>query len=793
MDLGAANANTAGSSCLGGHSDVKPYNQYLPLLPQAHTGGISTSQYQIDPRLLEPRDSFISSTASTPLLLSTLTATSYHGRDLSRSSSYWYNQGLAAGALARSSQRQQSTSFFQSTSEISSSDTSVAGSTFYFKDPEKAVEVTGNLSVLNKGQKEWRFINKGPADFEIPGGHQQSPTPVAAFSSITGLLSQYKPYSFDGPPNISQLLEVAGKPLPKVPASSKQRLSTTDYFVGASEGQITQEEGRTIYEISAPKSSQSFIRIPLEQEVTLLNIQSASLLLAPCDYTQTSAYCQSSHSSMPKANLLIPDRATGSQAQVLGDHTMDWLQLNTAPACTSTVGTALQSTTTIYPSTGFSSDNWMADLLTQQKLPIATPEYSSTITSLPLSSIQLDTNTNCPSELTSRINFTTNKFDVTKDSLKVPTGTQNKCHQTYKPASPQTPYTTEILQCNRYIPEEVLAMTPQFNPATLSFKQQQQGLTKVDNNQAPVTDILKVNSVQAVTPTQVTTGTGRSVSGSDSCKRKLISYDSNSSSSPPAAKRAQLMPKDTWAKTLLIVAPVSVGSDLASNSDNSECVTSALLMESTETLHSYYPSMDSVNVPLPPQPQPFSKASMPARPPSAQNVVPFKTSVSLPLHHFTDPVLLTRNLNILFRLVSVQDGILKKFNEYQEKYGTSLYAFYMCGGQSPLLIPDLKTLVTEQDNTDMQLHGKSLLNVTHSIFGTLMKVILNMTPAQVEPHFEALMYFYNFAHQGTPLLAVEIIANTRLLVSLLLDDKDGLAVIEKVKAGTTAANAVTLD
>ncbi|PUU79516.1 hypothetical protein B9Z19DRAFT_1107666 [Tuber borchii] len=314
-----------------------------------------------------------------------------------------------------------------------------------------------------------------------------------------------------------------------------------------------------------------------------------------------------------------------------------------------------------------------------------------------------------------------------------------------------------------------MALTPQYNPCTLPSGQHIP--ISVANNQAQVSGRLGINPGQAVSPVIAQSGNKSSVPAPvTSEKRQSEKSGSNSSSSKPVTKKARLMmPPETQAGSSHAGARGWVNPGLGNNSVNAGSSSSAPMERNTGyPRHGYFP----VNLgPGSQQHQPVGRASASPKPSSTptgpQNRVQLPQAA--PTRSLPDPAVLEKNLKILRELVAKEDAILKKFEDYQQVYGPSLYAFYM-GDKTSNPRPELRMMVTEQDEADMQTQGQALLQVTKAISSTILQIIMNMTHEQSEPHYNSLMYFCKSAGLRNAVPVVERVMNTRLMASLILGE-----------------------
>lgn len=319
-----------------------------------------------------------------------------------------------------------------------------------------------------------------------------------------------------------------------------------------------------------------------------------------------------------------------------------------------------------------------------------------------------------------------------------------------------------------------MAITPQYNPRTVPSRQHIP--ISVADNQAQVSGRLEINPGQAVSPVIAQSGNKSSVPAPvTSEKRQRKECGCNSSASKPVTKKARLMmPPETQVDSSHTSARGSVNPRLGNNSANAGSSSSAPMERNTShPRYGYFP----VNLgPGSQQHQPVGRASASPKPSSTPTGAPAGPQNRVQLLQAAasirsppDPAVLEQKLKILREMVAKEDAILKKFEDYQQVYGPSLYAFYM-GDKTSNPRPELRMMVTEQDEADMQIQGQALLQITKVISSTILQIIMNMTHEQSEPHFNSLMYFCKSAALRNTVPAVERVANTRLMASLILGE-----------------------
>lgn len=319
-----------------------------------------------------------------------------------------------------------------------------------------------------------------------------------------------------------------------------------------------------------------------------------------------------------------------------------------------------------------------------------------------------------------------------------------------------------------------MAMTPQYNPRTLPSGQHVP--ISVANNQAQVSGILGINPGQAVSPVIAQSGNKSPVPAPvTSEKTQSTKCGSNSAVSKLVTEKARLMmPPETQVGSSHTSARGSVNPRLGNNSVNAGPSSSATMERNTS-----YPHYGYLPVNLGPgsqQHQPVGRASASPKPSSTPTGAPAgpQNKVQLPqaaaqTRSPPDPAVLEQKLKLLREMVAKEDAILKKFEDYQQVYGPSLYAFYM-GDKTSNPRPELRMMVTEQDEADMQIQGQALLQLTKAISSTILQIIMNMTHEQSEPHFNSLMYFCKSSALRNAVPAVERVTNTRLMASLILGE-----------------------
>ncbi|RPB03897.1 hypothetical protein L873DRAFT_1800434 [Choiromyces venosus 120613-1] len=158
-------ANNEASLHLGEDSGVVSHPPILPLNPMGETP--TDFKLQIDPRLLGLENS---SVYPSPIIA--LRASSALPGRASLSSSHWYNEGVAAAALARGSQNQQKTSVSEDTSKNVPSKNQSAAVTSVTQSGKQIQNTTAPPTPIEK-QKAWKFINTTVADYESPKVHQR--------------------------------------------------------------------------------------------------------------------------------------------------------------------------------------------------------------------------------------------------------------------------------------------------------------------------------------------------------------------------------------------------------------------------------------------------------------------------------------------------------------------------------------------------------------------------------------------------------------------------------------------
>jgi len=318
-----------------------------------------------------------------------------------------------------------------------------------------------------------------------------------------------------------------------------------------------------------------------------------------------------------------------------------------------------------------------------------------------------------------------------------------------------------------------IPMTPQYDPCTLPSGQHVP--VSAANNQAQVSGRLGINPRQAVTPVAAQSGKESSVPAPvTSEKRQRKECGTNSSVSKPVTKKARLMmpPSETQVGSSRTSARGSVDPGLGNNSASAGSSSSAPMRRNTSYPHyGYFPVNPG---PGSQQHQPVGRASASPKP-STHTGAPTgpQNRAQVPqaayIRGLPDPAVLEKKLKILREMVAKEDAILKKFEDYQQVYGPSLYAFYM-GDKTSNPRPELRMMVTEQDEADMQTQGQALLQVTKAISSTILQIIMNMTNEQSEPHFDSLMYFCKSAALRNAVPVVERVANARLMASLILGE-----------------------